>query len=430
MGRLFRDEVAQARKQSWMGSVQIRTTAMAWVMGVAAIMSVIVVGLLLAFGSHTRIERVQGRLLPVGGIQAVVASTTGVLLAWHVEEGQLVQEGEPLLEISTDVDTPLADGMVAERISGALMSQQESLRRDLADIEASQARDSAALARRLKLMQQQLSSADAEYRLRARQAEAARQTLQRIRPLQESKIVSDIQIRQYEDQLINAEALSALASRTKAEIQGQLAELEHTLLELPLRARERKSEIERALAELSRLIISNQAQQTVLIRAPGSGYVSGRIASLGEAVAEGERLVTILPPDPLLHAEVWVHSRAIGELNEGQAVKISYEAYPHQKFGKQRGWIAEVSRSAFDTREVLERSGFELSEPAYRVVVSLEHQHVSSGERMFSLSPHMALNADVLLETRPLYQVLLEPLQRSKQKAGQVAGINAPKSGL
>lgn len=420
---LFRREVLDARRQDWLGSVHLSTSRLAWPMAALAAAAVLALVLVLVLGGYTRKERVQGQLQPVGGLQTVAAAVPGVLLRRLVDEGERVARGQPLLEISADVDTPQPGGAVAERIAAELERQRERLRQDLAEFEAAQPAQADALSERIASLQRQLASAASELQLRSRQAEAARRTLERIRPLQEERIVSEVQIQQYEDQALNADAQRELAERNRLDLERALADTRQELEQLPLRTGERRSEIERTLADVSQELARTQAQRSVLVRAPGPGLVSGLVVDEGQAIAERQRLLSIVPEGMRLQAELWVPSRAVGTLQPGDRVAMRYEAFPYQAFGQQYGRIVEIAGSALAPDEVRTRSGIDPGDPVYRVLVALDRQDVPAGDRTLALRPHMMLDADLLLERRRLYQLVLEPFDRAR--AGRRAAAPA-----
>ncbi|WP_149193705.1 HlyD family secretion protein [Luteimonas suaedae] len=404
---LFRDEVLEARRQDWLGSVHLSTSRLAWPMAAIAALAVITLVLILAFGSYTRKERVHGRLVPVGGLQMVAAPAAGVLTRLLVGEGQAVAAGQPLLEISPDLDTAQPGGAVGEQVAMGLERQRERLHRDLAELVALQAQREAALHARVRSLQRQLASAAAELEVRTRQAAGARRTLERIRPLQGERIVSDVQIQQYEELALNAEAQRELAERNRLDLDRQLTDARQKLEALPLRSGERRSTIERTLAEVAQSAARNQAQRSVLVRAPGPGIVSGLAVDAGQAVSERQRLLSIEPEDAELRAELWVPSRAIGTLAPGGRVAMRYHAFPYQTFGQQYGRIVEVAGSALGPDEVRARTGIDPGVPVYRVLVAPDRQHVSAGNRTLALRASMGLDADLLLERRRLYRLIL-----------------------
>ncbi|MEZ0471866.1 HlyD family secretion protein [Luteimonas salinilitoris] len=407
---LFRDEVLEARRQDWLGSVHLSTSRLGWPMTVVAALAMLALLLILAFGSYTRKERVQGRLVPEGGLQTVAAPAAGVLVRRFVAEGDAVTRGQPLLEISPDIHTPQSDGPVGEQLAAGLDRRHLRLQRDLAEMENAVPRQRDALTRRIESLRHQLASADAEFELRRRQAEGARRMLERLQPLTEQQIVSEVQLQQYEEQALGTEAQRELARRTRLEVERDLAQARQELDELPLRNRERRSAVEHSLAEIEQSLVRNQAQRSVLVLAPGPGTVSGLAADAGQAIAERQRLLSIVPRQARLLAELWVPSRAVGPLSPGDRVALRYDAFPYQTHGQRYGRIVEIAGSTFAPDEVRTRTGIDLDGPVYRVLAALDRQDVTTGDRALPLRVGMRLDADLLLERRRLYRLVLAPL--------------------
>src|SRR5439155_6745933 len=69
--------------------------------------------------------------------------------------------------------------------------------------------------------------------------------------------------------------------------------------------------------------------------------------SIGSVVREAEPLVTLVPLNVPLEAEVSVNSRDIGRITAGENVRLKLDAYPFQKYGTASGTIRTISRDAF-----------------------------------------------------------------------------------
>lgn len=416
-GSLFREEVLVARRDNWLGQVHLSPSRMGWATVSLATAAVLAGILILALGRYTRTESVQGRLVPAQGLQTVVAPVSGTVVRRTATEGMAVTVGAPLLEISPDIQTP--DGAVGEQVAAGLSRQRESLRQALIDLQESSQRQATALRERIVSLQQDVVAAAAELKARAAQTQNARQMLERIRPLQRDKIISAVQIQQYENQMLDAEAQRSLARRNQLQLERELADARRELADLPLAIEEQRRELQRELAELEQQAARNRAKRSVLVRAPGAGTVSGLATKAGQAVTAGERLLAIVPADDELHAELWVPSRAVGTLASGDRVRLRYDAFPYQKFGQQAGRIIAIARSTLLPEQVLTRTGFDPGEPVYRVVVAPRQQYVQGEDRRLALRAGMTLDAELLLERQRLYQLLLSPFEEDEGGAAE-----------
>jgi len=143
------------------------------------------------------------------------------------------------------------------------------------------------------------------------------------------------------------------------------------------------------------------------ITAPADGMVATWLYKPGQAVQTGAPLLTLVPGDGALEAELLVPSRAIGFIDPGDTVLLRYHAYPYQKFGHQQGRVRQISRSPVNSVIGDEAA---LAESFYRISVSLEQQAIMAYGKSEALKPGMVLDADILGERRSLIEWILEPL--------------------
>ena len=154
-----------------------------------------------------------------------------------------------------------------------------------------------------------------------------------------------------------------------------------------------------------------QANSALLVKAPVSGVVATQIVKPGQAVQAGQPLLSLLPGDGKLEAELLVPSRAIGFIAPGDTVLLRYQAFPYQKFGHQQGRVARISRSALSGGELGTLIGnAQQGEPYYRITVALAQQAITAYGKPEPLKPGMLLDADVMGEKRRLIEWIFEPL--------------------
>ena len=409
-GDLFRREVLDARKQDWLGSVHLSTTRLGWAMATLASTVILAAALVVAFGGYTRKAPAQGRLVPIGGLPDVAAAAPGVVTRLLVAEGETVEAGQPLLEISPDIDVAGPGGAVGERIAAELEQRRQRLQQDLEDLETVQRQQATALRQRIQAQRRHLASAETELALRRRQVVATERMLERIEPLREQRIVSEVQVQQYQDQALNAKAQLELAARNRLDAETALAEAREKSEALPLETAALRSDIEGELSGIAQSAARNLAQQAVVVRAPEAGVAAGLAVDRGQAVREGQRLLSIVPARARLQAELWAPSRAIGAIAPGNRVAMRYHAFPYQTFGQQYGRIVEVATSPLSADEVRARTGIDPGEPVFRVRVALQRQQIDGAGGALPLRAGMSLDADLLLERRRLYRLLFAPL--------------------
>ncbi|MEO5625537.1 MAG: HlyD family efflux transporter periplasmic adaptor subunit [Dokdonella sp.] len=407
---LFRSEVAHARRGQWLGPVYIGLPPMTRVLSLLGALVALAIVLFLMLGSYTRRERVGGELLPSGGLLAVTALGNGVLTRVLVVEGQAVSEGEPLLEISTEINGATI-GAVGAAIGGELQRQRRRLQQDLTDQQTTNPQRRAAAAEGVEMLREQLRVVAAQRAIREQQAGSAKNLLERLRPLAEKGLVGVFEFKRQEAQSLEAEAQVRVIALQRLDVERQLNTALEQLRQIPLNEAQGRHDSERQLGDIEQALARNDAQRALVVRAARAGIVSGVTVNAGQAVATGQRLLALIPADSTLQAELWVPSRAIGFVAAGDRVVLRYHAYPYEKFGQQWGHVRGIARSALSAGEASRLLGQTIATPVYRVTVDLEQQALTIFGKSLPLRPNMELDADILLERRRLFEWLFLPFQ-------------------
>lgn len=407
---LFRKEVIQAQSSAWLGTIRLDQPPRTWVLAIAASSISCALILLLIFGEYTQRARVQGQLVPTDGLASVIAPATGVMEKVAVTEGDTVRERQVLGLIRVPRLT-LGHGDASAALRQAVQQRRASLDGNQVAQQERLEVDEASLRTQLRSLQYELAQLQTERETRRSQARLTNEILVRMRRLQSARYVSDIQIKQQEAAALDRVSALHEVDRQASTLQRAAAQVEQALAQIPVERASATATYRGDLAQLSQEEIDIESNGALSIAAPTSGVVSTQIIKPGQAVQTGQPLFTLLPEGSTLQAELLVPSRAIRALRPGGIVLLRYEAFPYQKFGHHVGHVIRISRNALTPAEGkaldLPDSG---SQPLYRVIVALDRQSVAAHGRLEPLHPGMAVDADLLGETRPLFQWLFEPI--------------------
>ena len=228
-----------------------------------------------------------------------------------------------------------------------------------------------------------------------------------------------LQIKQQESNALDYAGQAQALQRQAIAARRGIAQLEQALRELPGQQQATQAALQRDLAQLEQERVETEARGALSVNAPVTGLVATQLVKPGQAVQAGQPLMSLLPGDGALEAELLVPSRAIGFIAPGDAVLLRYQAYPYQKFGHQRGKVSRISRSALSSGELgalVGKAG--QGEPFYRITVKLARQAITAYGKPEALKPGMLLEADVLGEKRRLIEWVFEPLYSLKGKVG------------
>jgi hemolysin D len=146
--------------------------------------------------------------------------------------------------------------------------------------------------------------------------------------------------------------------------------------------------------------------------------------TIGTVVQPGTVLLTLVPKEETLRAEVWVSNEDIGFVRQGQTVKLKFAAFPFQKYGMVEGLVEHVSADSADSNTgngnvPNEKTPGKNQPLVYKALVSLKRMYLEMDQERFVLSAGMQSNAEILLGTRTVMEYLLSPVRRAWHEAGR-----------
>jgi hemolysin D len=160
----------------------------------------------------------------------------------------------------------------------------------------------------------------------------------------------------------------------------------------------RLSQVQDALSKALRITALTE------IIAPRAGVVVALApGGVGAIVTEGDPLISIVPTDAGLLADISVASSDLGRVAIGDPVALKIDAFPFRKFGSVKGEITSIG----PVSSTPEGAG-EAVHPA-RVALQTPAQDLPSG---MTLASGMTLSAEVWTGTRSVLDYFLDPIER------------------
>jgi len=210
-----------------------------------------------------------------------------------------------------------------------------------------------------------------------------------------------------------------------AQLQGRAAEAEHALAKLQADRQAFVEDFRRALMEQLVELRSQRdtvgeelkkmelRREMVALTAPADAVVLDLAQrSIGSVVREAEPIVTLVPLNVPLEAEVSVNSRDIARVSTQESVRLKLDAYPFQKFGTATGTIRTISRDAFTPNPQDEAPGT-AALPFFKARVRLDDTQLrTSPDEAVHLLPGMTVTAEIKVGHRTVISYFLYPLVR------------------
>ncbi|OBZ94570.1 protein secretion protein [Pararhizobium polonicum] len=403
---LFRPQAIEHRRRL-RGEVMIVQPVRHKVMTAVLGLFVLAGGTYLVTGTYARKETVQGYIAPIGGLAQIYATKGGTVSKVLVHEGDIVAQGQPLVELS--LETAGIDGPVGEKLRLETEARIQAIDTQMAAATARFEEESRRLSARVAGLGEELSSQESrlssERKLQALQAEDA----SRYGQLQAKGSGTRFELSRLQQQALTQDGVIHELERQKESRGGDLSDARSQLASLPAEREDKLAQLRGLRSELEQSLAQLQVNRSYVMVAPVAGRVAVLQAQLGQTAAAQSPLLALVPTASSLEANLLVPPRAAGLIQPGQDVRLRIDAFPYQRFGAISGHVVQVSRATYREGELLAPIAFK--DTVYRVTVSLERTSVTAYGEDRPLAPGMTLLGDVITDRRHFTDWVLDPLR-------------------
>jgi HlyD family secretion protein len=319
----------------------------------------------LALAKTDEVVVAPGKLQPIGDVKTVQMPVGGVLEEMLVKEGQRVSKGQVLLRLDNEA----------------------TLDRRKATLDTIRSKEQQLQLKQLE-MQRYFNLNDTEQRTLQRNLQLEGNILDRLEQLQKEGAVQELQYLQQRNKVQEVrgelEKLAqdrkrqeAILRQSKAQLDGELADLRSKLTELSINIRYQD------------------------VRSPVDGLVFDLKPTGPGFVAQGSEPVMKIVPFRDLQARVEIESSDIGFVQVGKPVEISIDSFPATDFGVLEGKLESIGSDALPPDERHTTYRF----PA-KVALNSQQFRLKSGQTL-PLQVGMSLTANIKLRKVTYLQLLL-----------------------
>ncbi len=398
------------------------------------------IGGFLIWSSLTEVGEIapaSGEVTPVGSVKRIQHLEGGIVSALNVREGDLVDEGQVLLELESGITGPELE-QLRTRLS-ALDLQAVQLHAvengNIPRFEARDGRFSELATAQEDLLRNKREAVERQeavlrHQEQQRRAELDSQTAQERSVLdQVAALEEQVRIRTltfekgYTSRVLLLDQQRELA-RIKSqfsELQGQIirsraaiAEVDARIAELRVRSHlDASQEIGKVKSDMAEIRESiERAQDRVkrlTIRSPVRGIVKGlQTETIGGVIGPGSTVLEVIPIDAQLIVEARVLTKDIGFVHVGQSAIVKVATYDYTRFGGIDGTIETISATTFQDDK---------GNPFYRARIRLDRNHVGKDPTRNLVVPGMTVLADIRTGNKTVLAYLLKPLVRASGEA-------------
>ncbi|AYX98571.1 HlyD family secretion protein [Acinetobacter baumannii] len=410
---LFRKEALDAKQAKWTGDIILSRPFSFTFLTICALCVALVIIAFAIWGSYTKRSTVQGQLIPQSGLIQVYTTQSGTVLKKNVYEGQSVKKGDILFTIS--IASYGEQGSIADALAEQTQLKEQSIRNEITRMRFIHQDEKRTINNQISLLKGTLAKVENLISNQRERVNLAKKNQQRYSNILHENAISheEFEARKidYLDQLAQYESLQ----REKVSLEKQLTEQQISLSGLENRQNNQIEQLERLLSSNTQELIEMQSRQHIAIQANSSGVIGTINAEVGQFVDLSKPLLTVLDENTPLIAQLYVPSRAVGFVKEGDQVLLRYQAYPYQKFGHAKAQVLSVAKTALASQDlqtigIISPQEQLNNEPVYLVRAKLDKQIVKAYGKDMPLQVGMTLEGDIMHEQRKLYEWVLEPL--------------------
>jgi membrane fusion protein, adhesin transport system len=369
------------------------------------------------FAVLDEVKRGNGRVVPSRLTQVVQSLEGGIVEEILVQEGAIVQQGQPLIRIN-DIKFASEFGEVRERrgAMAARVARLEAEAKGQSKLEFSPELRQVApaavatetsvfetrarkLAQDIDVLVQQETRLTENLKLLSREVELTRK-------LYAQKVVPEIEMLRLERQL--------------SETRGQLAEVQsritNTKATFRSQADEDLAKSKGDLAVLDENIKSAQDRvRRTELKAPLHGIINKvNVTTVGSVVQPAANLMELVPLDDTLLVEGRIRPQDIAFVRPGQEAVVKITAYDSSVYGSLKGKVERISADTI-IDEKADRG--EKAETFYRVMVRTEKNHLGTTEHPLPIIPGMVTTVEILTGEKSVLDYMMKPARMLRDEA-------------
>ncbi|MEZ5935210.1 MAG: HlyD family type I secretion periplasmic adaptor subunit [Alphaproteobacteria bacterium] len=404
----------------------------------------IVIGLIaagVAWSARADLEEIvtaTGIVVPQSQVKVIQHLEGGIITAIHVQEGESVKAGQPLIQldlasgganaeelwIRVDALAIKRARLLAQRDGTPLNLPEEPSQRQAhiaaAEIATFDNRkrqfdiDNEVIQKQIRQREHEIAVIDARRTSVKKRLGLASEQHAMIKKLYQGGTTTKMRFLDIEREVetIHGELLSLDAERNRAE---------EALLEAREREQQERSHFQsHASAELAQVELELGRQRELLAEArvqqqrseivsPIDGVVKrSRFNTIGGIVRPGDSIMEIVPSEDVLVVEARLSPADVGHVAVGQPVLVKISTFDYLRYG---GLEGEVRHIAADS------SADQSGQQYFKMVVQTSKNELAIGDQSYPIKPGMEALVDVRIGARSVLSYLVKPVLKLRHEA-------------
>lgn len=407
-----------------------------------------------ALGKLDIVATAEGKLIPQTYLKVVQPFEQGLIRDILVSEGEHVKAGQVLMRLDTTVSNADGKAISADYLGkqidlrriDAELSNQNEFKHDsnepldlyneaLAQFKANRTAYQSALAEEHSIQDKAVSDLAVARQSFTKLSEILphyRNQAQAYTELARDGYVSQLAATDKEREHIEKEqdlkTQRHIIVSAEATLTSSRRKLEQISAEYRQKLQAERADISGKLDKAQAEVTKQQYRHDLLeLKAPQDGIIKDVAThTIGTVISPGTILMTLVPQDEVLKAEVWISNEDVGFIHNGQAAKVKLASYQFQKYGMIDGRVIHLSADSTDNTQ---QGASQFAQPntkspngqpyAYRAIIDLKLQELLVDGVRHTITPGMQVTAEIHLGSRTILEYLLSPVMGAFQEAGR-----------
>ncbi len=379
-----------------------------------------------------------GEIVPLGKVKVVQHLEGGIIEELFVKDGDLVKEGQPLLqldlgsggtnleELQVRMDSAVLSAArleaestgnplefppdAAERRPDMVIAQRQTYEARGSEFESSLG----ILREQVNQKKLEVDELEAQRKAIAKNLKIARERFTISASLLSEGLTARIEHLELEAAVESLEgelnSLTPAIPRARAAIAESQERVTEAERRFRREAKEELSDSQQNIARVSELLIqASQQGVRAEIKSPADGIIQNMVYnSVGGVVRAGEPIMEIVPTGELLVVEARLNPTDRGYVELGQRAMVKISTYDFARYGGLEGTVVQLAPDS---------STDENGEPYFRVIIETERSYLGLEEGDLPITPGMQASVDIRTGTRSVMEYLVKPVLKLKHEA-------------
>jgi len=351
-------------------------------------------------------ESVQGWVTITQGMARIYPRRAGTISKLLVKPGEFVKRGQILAVLDTDIAG--TSGRLSDEQKTDLTKRIKELDIQIYENGQKLEIEKRRLHDRAESSNQEVASIENQLLLAREQSTLQEKDIERLKDAVQQHLISQEDYNGRARQLLSQKQSIIESQRLQEEKRTDARDAMFQISEADEELRRTISELRSQKVSLVQTISESEFQGATSIIAPIDGVVDYSGVNIGRAVTIEMPLFSVSPSSGFPSVELIVPSSAAGFIKPGQSVQLKIDAYSYERYGTVDGIVSYVSKDASSPQETI--APFKVETSSFRVSVRLLNDRRPGRLRVSDLRSGMTLRADVVIDKRRIWQILIDPI--------------------